>query len=636
MDESVSRNLVDPGRLSAVRDTGLLDTPADEAFDRLTRLAAQLLDCPYALVTLVDDRRSFWKSCIGVESVDPADRQIEVESSFCQYVVADEQPLFVNDTAADPRTSGNPSVTGRGVAAWAGFPLRSVNGQILGTFCVIDTVARSWTEQDVQVLQTLSAAAEVELALREAMAGAQLAAEAARLANEGLLMVAEVGHLLTSTLEIEQALARLAQVVVPGLSDWSIVSILDADGSLRDLASWHVDPAMRSTLERFAATRFTHRDEQGPMQQAVLSSQPIITLDVLARARQVLRHPDAIAAIEALAPQSSAVLPLMSNGRAVGVLSLCRGADRAPLSEAEIAVAAGIGQRAGLALETAGLYSQQRQITERLHTANRRLREVAQHDHTVARALQDALLTRLPEPEHLQLVARYLAADSSDQVGGDWYDAIILPDGATTLMIGDVIGHDIAAAAVMGQLRSMLRAFAWDHDEPPSATVSRLDRAMRDLHLNTLASVFAARIEQNPATAPTGARMLRWTSAGHPMPAIVYADGHAEILAGRNDVLLGIAPGSVRHDSTLIMPPGATLLLYTDGLVETRERDIEHGMQRLLQSLRANHHLPPGALLDAVLADLVGTQPADDVALLAVRFSAEDQARPPEARPAHP
>jgi sigma-B regulation protein RsbU (phosphoserine phosphatase) len=175
---------MDTRRLAAVVETGLLDTPAEEPFDRLARLASTVLGTPYAFVTIVDDKRSFWKSCIGVDDTDPADRQNAVEESFCQYVVGSGKPLIVGNTLDDPVTRDNPSNVSMGVRAWAGFPLRNPKGDVLGTFCVVDTHVRTWTERDEDVLRTLADAASGEIALREA---AQRSAAFARTLQESLL-----------------------------------------------------------------------------------------------------------------------------------------------------------------------------------------------------------------------------------------------------------------------------------------------------------------------------------------------------------------------------------------------------------------------------------------------------------------
>jgi sigma-B regulation protein RsbU (phosphoserine phosphatase) len=180
----VSPDVFDPARLAAVRATRLLDTGPEEPFDRLARLAASVLETPFAFVTIVDDRRSFWKSCIGVSSTDLADRENLVEESFCQYVVGSRRPLIVTDAANDPRTRNNPSVESMGVRAWAGFPLQTERGEVLGTFCVVDTEPRQWSEHDLSVLETLAHAAAGEIALRVT---AEQATVFARTLQESLL-----------------------------------------------------------------------------------------------------------------------------------------------------------------------------------------------------------------------------------------------------------------------------------------------------------------------------------------------------------------------------------------------------------------------------------------------------------------
>lgn len=256
----------------------------------------------------------------------------------------------------------------------------------------------------------------------------------------------------------------------------------------------------------------------------------------------------------------------------------------------------------------------------RLHEVNRRLHRAGLHDRVVALALQDAMLTRLPTSADLLLAARYLTAAEEDQVGGDWYDALVLPTGRTSLIIGDVIGHDIEAAATMGQLRNILRALVWDRDEAPAAVVGRLDRAIRELHIDTIATVVLATVGPPAPDDPTSVATLQWSNAGHPAPVLIHADGTAIALDATTDVLLGVQPDTVRRDHHHRVPPGATLLLYTDGLVETRTHAIDDGQLRLLDAARTHHRRELGELLDAVISEMVGDRPRDDVAVLAARF----------------
>jgi hypothetical protein len=189
----------------------------------------------------------------------------------------------------------------------------------------------------------------------------------------------------------------------------------------------------------------------------------------------------------------------------------------------------------------------------------------------------------------------------------------------------------------MGQLRNILRAIAWEHDdEPPARLVARLDNAMADLALRTMTTLIVARIEQDAEEAADGLRRLRWFSAGHPPPIVISAAGDARLLAARSDPPLAVAPHIPRADHEALIGPGETLLLYTDGLVETRTDPIAARLDRLVAVLSGRAALPLDDLLNTVLLEMVGDRPDDDVALIAVRFHPEDRARPAEAGPGTP
>ncbi len=177
MDERSYEEISDPSRLRAVHASRLLDTAPEKAFDDLTRLAATLTNTPFAFATLVDEQRSFWKSCFGIPDTVP--HQNTVAESFCQYVVRSGRELIVTDASVDSRTRENPSVQSMGVRAWAGFPLRAPGGEVLGSFCVVDTAAREWSDQDLEVLRTLADAATREIELRSLVFEAQAARDSA-------------------------------------------------------------------------------------------------------------------------------------------------------------------------------------------------------------------------------------------------------------------------------------------------------------------------------------------------------------------------------------------------------------------------------------------------------------------------
>ena len=297
-----------------------------------------------------------------------------------------------------------------------------------------------------------------------------------------------------------------------------------------------------------------------------------------------------------------ATVPLVAAGVTVGLLTMVWHEDL-ELSENQRAMLVSLASYSTQALQRALL------LAERT---------------TAARTLQESMLTTdLPQRGGLELVARYVAAHAGDQVGGDWYDGILLPDGTTLLVIGDVSGHDVTAAAEMGQLRIALRALAVDRDDPPAQLLDRLESVVDNLRGEAiLASCLVARVEQTPQARAAGLRTLRWANAGHPPPILVAADGGARVLDAEPDLLLGV--GSARRgDHVVDVPVGSTLLLYTDGLVERRDDDLDSGIERLRAraSVLAGPDLAAG--LESLVADAGGAG-SDDVALLAVRFHAQD------------
>ncbi|SDY36988.1 PAS domain S-box-containing protein [Modestobacter sp. DSM 44400] len=288
--------------------------------------------------------------------------------------------------------------------------------------------------------------------------------------------------------------------------------------------------------------------------------------------------------------------------------------------------------------EVTGVVVSFRDLTARLaaeaQTAElRRLEQQAAEQRALSDRLQQALLTPPPEPDHLHVVVRYQPAAHHAQVGGDWYDAFLQPDGATMLVIGDVVGHDSSAAASMGQLRGLMRALAYDNDESLEATLTRVEHAARGLAVETLATALLARIERCPDVPVTGTRTLRWTSAGHLPPVLLQADGTSAVLETPVDLMLGVDPDAPRRSHETELPNGSTLLLFTDGLVERRSGDLDEGVERLRAALTDLGTRPLDELCDLLLARLVPASGDDDVALLAVRAYPEDRPRPPEAGP---
>jgi serine phosphatase RsbU (regulator of sigma subunit) len=240
----------------------------------------------------------------------------------------------------------------------------------------------------------------------------------------------------------------------------------------------------------------------------------------------------------------------------------------------------------------------------------------AQRD--LADALQRSMLTDPPHPEGCDIVVRYVPAAAGAEIGGDWYDAFLQPDGSTVLAIGDVAGHDTRAAASMGQVRGLLRGISYASSRTPAAVLAELDRAIDGLALDTMATALVAQLDRDAS----GTARMRWASAGHPAPVVVAPDGTVRVLdAGSADLLLGVDPRHRRHDRAAELAPGSTVLLYTDGLVERRDRDIDAGTAELLTVIGEAAGLPLEQRCDRGLERLFLPDAEDDVAVLALRLS---------------
>ena len=208
LPQAVRSRLDSPDRLAAVARLGLLGTPREEAFDRLTRLAARVLGVRGALVTVTTAEVQFCKSSVGLP--EPwATSGLPLTYGLCPYTVASGEPLLVTDTRTDPRFRDNPGVRELGVAGYAGVPLVTTDGQAIGAFCAFDDRPRTWTAEDLQTLEDLAAAAMTEVELRATTAA--MRASTATLREEGatLEIINHVGRLLTAELD----LATLVQAV---------------------------------------------------------------------------------------------------------------------------------------------------------------------------------------------------------------------------------------------------------------------------------------------------------------------------------------------------------------------------------------------------------------------------------------
>jgi sigma-B regulation protein RsbU (phosphoserine phosphatase) len=242
-------------------------------------------------------------------------------------------------------------------------------------------------------------------------------------------------------------------------------------------------------------------------------------------------------------------------------------------------------------------------------------------EQAAARMLVESLLpNRLPAEDGWEMAARYVAGAQSG-VGGDWYDVFSLEDHRIGLVIGDVVGSGLPAAVVMGRLRSALRAYALEFDDP-AVVLGKLDRKASHFEHNTMATVAYAVID-------TRSGSMELALAGHLPPIVAQPGQDARFVTAPLGPPIGYRLGVTgRRGTSIDVPPGTLLAFYTDGLVERRGMDLDGRLDQLRQAVRSE---PPEAVCAHVMASLVGRQPAtDDIALLVVRHVADDEATLPD------
>ncbi|MQY32518.1 hypothetical protein SRB17_04670 [Streptomyces sp. RB17] len=265
------------------------------------------------------------------------------------------------------------------------------------------------------------------------------------------------------------------------------------------------------------------------------------------------------------------------------------------------------GRDEGIAAE---LYVRARE----LHRLNQELRQAHARERQVAVTLQEAMLDDADLLRHANIAVRYLPATSSLNVCGDWYDIVDLPPDRYSVAVGDVVGHGLHAAAVMGMLRSALSAAIRALPSPAQA-LEILGLYARSMEGATAAT--AVKVLVDPRT-----RLIIYSSAGHPPPVLLHRDGRSEFLDQATDPPLGARPHHVpRPQASATYTRGDTLVLYTDGLIERRDHDIYAGLARLTKALAEITTLAPDQLADTLLARLgVAEGAGDDIALVVIRL----------------
>ncbi|WP_405764367.1 SpoIIE family protein phosphatase [Actinacidiphila glaucinigra] len=436
------------------------------------------------------------------------------------------------------------------------------------------------------------------------------AAEADR-ARRRLAMIADGSARIGTALEVERTVRELVEVVVPELADLAAVDILDVVLDQRAPAPPPDAPVFRSLAVKSAYPTDAARAVPAPAVVVTHHAEHLSALCVRTLRPHMIAHagphdlerinpdPESARLLADAGVHSCMAIPLIARGEVLGVLGMCRARTQESFDEDDLTLACELAARAAVCIDNARWYQQVSNTAE---------------------TLQRSLLPQ-PQPYHpgLEVAARYRPAQARSKVGGDWYDVIPLDDERTALVVGDVMGSGIEAATTMGRLRTATSTLA-ELDLDPAEVLAHLDKITRGLDPYIATCVYALYDARSAE--------CRLATAGHLPPVLVHGDGSPELLDLPTGTPLGV--GGVPFESTSItLVPGDRLVLYTDGLVETRDDPIDERLALLL-ALLGTPDPSVEETCDRLLRELPGADGHDDVALLIARA---DPHRRPWERP---
>jgi GAF domain-containing protein/anti-sigma regulatory factor (Ser/Thr protein kinase) len=552
--------------LQRVADAALGFLPEEKLLAELLDRITEILDVDTAAILMLEPEGEYVRAraAKGIEEEVEQRVRIPVGRGFAGRIAASGTPLTIDDV--DKADIYNPILRQKGIRSLLGVPLL-VSGRVLGVLHVGTLTPRVFTDDDEELLQL--AADRAAIAIEHARLFEQ-----ERSARRRLESLQQVTDAALAYLPEDQLLTELLRRITAILEvDTAAILLLEPGGEhLRARAARGVEEEVEQGVRIPVGRGFAGR---------IAASRTPLTIEDVDHAD--LHNP----ILRQKGIRSLLGVPLLVSGRVLGVLHVGTLTQRT-FSEDDRDLLQLAADRAAIAIEHAQLFEQRR----------------------IAETLQRRLLPQdLPSVAGLELACRYLPAAGSS-LGGDWYDVFELPGGRVVLAVGDVVGHGIAAAAAMAQLRTALRAYAIEEHEP-AAVVEAVSRLMWELGPSAMTTL--AYLVLDPGT-----ESLEMVLAGHPPPLVVPPGGTPEYLPLQGAVALGVSRTAIYRAQTVAFPAGSMVVIYTDGLVERRTEPIDAGLERL-RGLAAD-----AEDVDAVCGDvvdrLVSGEPDDDVAVVAARL----------------
>ncbi len=417
-------------------------------------------------------------------------------------------------------------------------------------------------------------------------------------AEQGQRFLAEAGRVLAGSLDYEETLAAVARLAVPDIADWCAVDAI-VDGQFKRLATAHADPRkvveVLEIAERYPPDPASPSGAYGVMRSGRSEVYPEISDELLVSAAQDEEH---LALLRSIGMTSAMVVPMIARGSVVGVVSFVSAETGHRFDDADLALAESLASRAATAVENARLYAARSAI---------------------ARSLQASLLPpTLPDVPGFELAAVYHSASEGTEVGGDFYDVFNTAEDQWYAVVGDVCGKGAEAAAVTAMARYTIRAAAVRR-RSPAAILRLLGEAMLRQESPELVGRFCtiACLHLDLSRSPARATVA---CGGHPLPAILRADGTVEEL-GTAGTLLGLVERPELHDRAGDLHAGDTIVLYTDGLTEAGAPQRVWGPAEVAEVLGGAAGGSPQAVVDHAVREALGVQaaPRDDIAVVALR-----------------